>query len=103
METIDQIRVLLNEVESKITTTESLDVLEELETPWLYDKSLTAYQRVLYSIMVDQYHQGYVGGKQSSLARLSGFNNKTVREGMEALAEKGYVKRGVKSSTWELA
>ena len=100
MEAINQIRVLLNKVESELTTEETQEVLE---TPWLYDKSLTAHQRVLFSIMVDQYHNGYVGGKQSSLARLSGFNNKTVREGMQALAEKGYVTRGIQSSTWELA
>jgi hypothetical protein len=102
MNAINEIRSLLDVLEENIGT-ESQETTQQIETPWLYDTNLTAHQRVLFSIMVDQYHNGYVGGKQSSLARLSGFNNKTVREGMQALAEMGYVQRGVKSSTWELA
>ena len=94
--------LMLQEFESSNTIEREVD-LQQLEKPYLYDTDLTAGQRVLLGIIIDKYEKGFIGCKQSSLVKVSGFSNKGVRQMMEALAEIGYVKRGIKAGSWELA
>lgn len=68
----------------------------------LTNKELSSVQKnIMLYMLFESSFSGEV--KQRSIYTDLNFSNKTARINLEELSEKGYVKRGTRAGSWELA
>lgn len=97
---LNQIDTMLQELLARETPKFTQDGPVGTTLDVISTKDLTAHQRVIMLYLI--FNSNMESTLQRDIVEALGFSNKCVRENLNQLLDKGYVKRGTKVYSWEL-